>query len=179
MAALLIVGLLAVWLIPAQLSWTSAQPRSKPWRSLLYGFLILLLGWFVALIALLLVLGLAFFLFWVSLPNLGFLVGSLGVLAIGLASVIYWLSIAYFSKVVIAFLLGRMIFSKSTSRYAQGRVRAAPRWGDRICPGRLHSLSGLGHLCDRNHVWSGSALDCCIPSQGERNYRAGPCRAVC
>jgi hypothetical protein len=122
MAALLIVGLLAVWLIPAQLSWTSAQPRSKPWRSLLYGFLILLLGWFVALIALLLVLGLAFFLFWASLPNLGFLVGSLGVMAIGLASVIYWLSIAYFSKVVIAFLLGRLIFSKSTSRYAQGRV---------------------------------------------------------
>ena len=122
MAALLIVGLLAVWLVPTQLTWTSAQPRNRPWRSLLTGFLILLLGWFVALLALLLVLGLAFFLFWISLPNLGFLVGSLGLLAIGLAMVIYWLSIVFFSKVIIAFLLGRTILAKSTWKYAQGRV---------------------------------------------------------
>ena len=122
MAALLIVGLLAVWLIPAQLTFSSQQPRSKPWRSLLIGFLVLLLGWFVAVLALLLVIGLAFFLFWLSLPNLGFLVGSLGVMAIGVASIVYWLSIAYFSKVIISFLLGRIIFARSTSKYAQGRV---------------------------------------------------------
>jgi hypothetical protein len=121
-AALLIVGLLAVWLIPAQLTYSSEQPRSRPWRSLLTGFLILLLGWFLALFALLLVLGLAFFLFWVSLPNLGFLVGSLGVMAVGLAAIIYWFSIYFFSKVIIAFLLGRTIFAKSTWKYAQGRV---------------------------------------------------------
>jgi hypothetical protein len=121
-AALLIVGLLSVWLIPMQLTFSSDLPRSKPWRSLLTGLLILLLGWFVALLAILLVLGLAFFLFWISLPNLGFLVGSLGVMAVSLAAIIYWLSIAYFSKVIIAFLLGRTIFSRSTSKYAQGRV---------------------------------------------------------
>jgi hypothetical protein len=121
-AALLIVGLLAVWLIPAQLTFSAQQPRSRPWRSLLTGFLVLLLGWFLALLALLLVIGLAFFLFWISLPNLGFLVGSLGAMAVGLASIIYWLSIAYFSKVIIAFLLGKTIFSRSSSKYAQGRV---------------------------------------------------------
>ncbi len=120
--ALLIVGLLAVWLIPAQTLWTSEQPRVKPWRSLLIGFLVLLLGWLVALIALLLILGLAFFLFWISLPNLGFLVGSLGLLAVGLAVVIYWFSIYYFSKVVIAYLLGRLIFQRFMPKYAQYRV---------------------------------------------------------
>jgi hypothetical protein len=120
--ALLIVGLLSVWLIPAQLTFSSDLPRNRPWRSLLIGFLVLLLGWFLVLLALLLVLGLAFFLFWISLPNLGFLVGSLGILAIGLASVIYWLSIVYFSKVIIAFTLGRLIFAKSTAKYTQGRV---------------------------------------------------------
>ncbi len=121
-AALLIVGLLAVWLVPAQLTYASQRPRSRPWASLLIGFVVLLLGWFLVLLALLVVLGLAFFFFWISLPNLGFLVGSLGVLAIGLASVIYWLSIVFFSKVIIAFLLGRMIFARSTSKSAQGRV---------------------------------------------------------
>jgi hypothetical protein len=120
--ALLIVGLLAVWLIPAQLTFSSEQPRSRPWRSLLTGFLVLLLGWFVVLLALLLVLGLSFFLFWISLPNLGFLVGSLGVMAVGLAAIIYWFSIFFFSKVIIAFLLGRTLFAKSTAKYAQGRV---------------------------------------------------------
>jgi hypothetical protein len=122
MAALLIVGLLAVWLVPAQLTYSSQQPRSRPWRSLLTGFLVLLLGWFVVLLALLIFLGLAFFLFWISLPNLGFLVGSLGVLAVGLASVIYWLSIVFFSKIIIAYLLGKIIFARSTAKYAQGRV---------------------------------------------------------
>jgi hypothetical protein len=122
MAALLIVGLLAVWLLPAQLTFSSEQPRVRPWRSLLIGFLILLLGWFVGLFALLLFLGLSFFLFWISLPNLGFLVGALGAMAVGLVMIVYWLSIVFFSKVVIAYLLGRTIFSRSTSRYAQGRV---------------------------------------------------------
>jgi hypothetical protein len=122
MAALLIIGLLAIWLIPAQLTFSSEQPRSRPWRSLLIGFLVLLLGWFVVFLALLLVLGLAFFLFWASLPNLGFLVGSLGTMAVGLAAVIYWFSIFFFSKVIIAFLLGRAIFAKSTWKYGQGRV---------------------------------------------------------
>jgi hypothetical protein len=121
-AALLIVGLLSVWLLPAQLTVSSGLPRSRPWRSLLTGFLVLLLGWLVAFIAFLLVLGLAFFLFWISLPNLGFLAGSLGIMAVGLASIVYWLSITYFSKVIIAYLLGRVIFAKSTSKYAQGRV---------------------------------------------------------
>jgi hypothetical protein len=121
-AALLIVGLLAVWLIPAQLTFSSEQPRSRPWRSLLTGFLVLLLGWLVLFIALLLLLGVAFFLFWISLPNLGFLVGSLGAMAVGLAAVIYWFSVYFFSKVIVAFLLGRTIFAKSTGKYAQGRV---------------------------------------------------------
>lgn len=121
MAALLIVGLLAAWLIPAQLLWTSEQPRIKPWRSLLTGFLILLLGWFVALLVLLLVLGLTFFLFWASLPNLGFLVGSLGLLAVGLAVVVFWFCIVYFSKVVVAYLLGRLLFKRFLPKYAQSR----------------------------------------------------------
>ncbi|HJS17984.1 MAG TPA: hypothetical protein VJ785_04505, partial [Anaerolineales bacterium] len=96
--------------------------RIKPWRSLLIGLVILLLGWLIALLALLLVLGLSFFLFWLSLPNLGFLVAALGLLAIGLALVVYWLSIVFFSKVVVAFLVGRMLFSRIMPRYAHSKV---------------------------------------------------------
>ncbi|MGE5378476.1 MAG: hypothetical protein ACM3XO_25735 [Bacteroidota bacterium] len=124
MAALLIVGLLIVWLLPAQLIFASEQTRTHPWRSLLSGLLILLLGWLVALIALLLFLALAFFLFWASLPNLGFLVGSMGVLAVGLAAVIFWLSIVYFSKVIVAFWFGRLLFKRFLPKYQQSSVWA-------------------------------------------------------
>ena len=120
--ALLIVGLLAVWLLPGQLYWTSEQPRRRPWRSFFVGLLIATLGWIIAVLALLLVLGIAFFLYWIFLPNLGFLVGSLGLLAIGLAMVVYWLSIAFFSKVVVAYLVGRLIFNRLLPKYAQSRV---------------------------------------------------------
>lgn len=122
LGALLIVGLLAIWLLPAQLRWTSEQPRRNPWKAFLIGLIVLTLGWFIALLFFVLVLGLAFFLFWVSLPNLGFLVGALGLLALGLAMVVYWLSIAYFSKVVVAFLVGRMLFARLLPKYSQTRV---------------------------------------------------------
>jgi hypothetical protein len=121
-AALLIIGLLWIWLMPAQLTFASEQPRTRPWRSVLTGLVILLLGWFIALLALMLFLALAVFLFWASLPNLGFLVGSLGILAVGLASVVFWLSIVYFSKVIVAFWLGRILFSRFMQRYQQNSV---------------------------------------------------------
>jgi hypothetical protein len=43
-------------------------------------------------------------------------------MAVSVAGIVYWFSIAFFSKVIIAFLLGRTLFAKSTWKYAQGRV---------------------------------------------------------
>ncbi len=120
LVSLLILGLLIIWLAPAQLNMASEQTRLKPWRALLTGLLVFVLGWIVAILIFVLVLALAFFFYWVSLPNLGFFTGVFGLMALGFALSIFWLSIAYFSKIVIAFLIGTLIFK----RFLPQRTRA-------------------------------------------------------
>ena len=122
LAALLILGLLVLWLLPAQLSFAGEQVRIKPWRSLLNGLLVFVIGWFAALLALLLILALAVFLYWVSLPTLGFFVGALGLTSLGLVLSLFWLSIAYFSKIIIAFLCGSLLFKRFLPKYAHYRI---------------------------------------------------------
>jgi hypothetical protein len=122
LVALLLLGLLIIWLAPGQLSLASEQTRTRPWRALLTGLLVFFLGWVVALLLVVLILALAFFFYWISLPNLGFFTGAIGLLTLGLAMSIFWLSIAYFSKIVIAFLVGMLIFKRFFPKYAQNRI---------------------------------------------------------
>jgi hypothetical protein len=124
LASLLIIGWLAVWLVPAQLSWAGEQVRTGPGRALLTGLLVFVVGWFTALLALALILALAFFLYWVSLPTLGFLVGALGLMGLGLAVTVFWLSIAYFSKLIVAYLAGGLVFQRLLPKYAHSRIGA-------------------------------------------------------
>jgi len=122
LAALLILGLLVLWLLPAQLSYAGEQARKHPWRTLLTGLLVFVVGWFVALLATLLILALAIFFYWVSLPNLGFLIGTLGLSSIGIAISIFWLDIVFFSKIVVAFLCGSLFFKRFLPKYAHRRI---------------------------------------------------------
>jgi cytoskeletal protein CcmA (bactofilin family) len=122
LAALLILGLLALWLLPAQLSFAGEQVRVRPWRTLLTGLLVFVIGWFVALLALILILALAIFFYWVSLPNLGFLIGTLGLSSLGIAMTIFWLDIVFFSKIVVAYLCGVLFFQRFLPKYAQRKI---------------------------------------------------------
>ena len=122
LAALLILGLLLVWLFPTQLIWTSEQGRIHPWRSLLLGLLIFTFGWIIAILAIVLVIAFAIFLYWISLPYLAFLFGMLGLLAVGLAMAVFWLSIVFLSKLAVAYLVGAMLFNRFLPKYAQSRV---------------------------------------------------------
>ena len=121
LAALLIFGLLGIWLVPAQLSWAGEQARAEPWRMLLTGLLVFIVGWIAAFLAFVLILALALFLYWVSLPQLGFLAGTLGLTGLGLAVSIFWLSIAYFSKLIIAYQVGVLLFRRFRPGHA-GRI---------------------------------------------------------
>lgn len=122
LVTLLILGLLITWLAPHQLYLSKEQARTKPWRALLTGLLVFILGWLVALLALIVVIALAFFFYWISLPNLGFFVGAFGLLTIGLALSLFWLSIAYISKIIVAYLVGSLIFKRFIPSFAQSRV---------------------------------------------------------
>ena len=122
LVSLLILGLLIIWLAPAQLSMASERARLKPWRALLTGLLVFVLGWIVALLVFVLVLALALFFYSVSLPNLGFFTGAIGLMTLGFALSVFWLAIAYFSKIVIAFLVGWLIFKRFIPQSSQVRI---------------------------------------------------------
>jgi hypothetical protein len=122
LVALLILGLLVLWLLPAQLSFAGEQVRKNPWRSLLTGLLVFVIGWFAALLALLIILALAIFFYWASLPNLGFLTGTIGLSTLGIALSIFWLDIVFFSKIVVAFLCGSLFFKRFLPKYAHRRI---------------------------------------------------------
>jgi hypothetical protein len=122
LVALFILGLLGVWLVPARVSRARDQAQARPWRALLNGLLVFVLGWFCAILGLGLILALAIFLYWVSLPNLGFWTGALGLLGLGAAVSIFWLSITYFSKIIIAILVGTLLFRRFIPKYAHNRI---------------------------------------------------------
>jgi cytoskeletal protein CcmA (bactofilin family) len=122
LVTLLILGLLIAWLAPHQLDLAQERARLKPWNALLTGLLVFVLGWLVAILALILVIALAAFFFWLTLYNLGFFTGAFGLITIGLALSVFWLSIAYLSKIVVAFLIGSLIFKRFIPAFAQSRV---------------------------------------------------------
>ncbi|HEX9262386.1 MAG TPA: polymer-forming cytoskeletal protein [Candidatus Bathyarchaeia archaeon] len=144
LAALLILGLLALWLFPAQLSLAGEQVQLKPWRALLSGILVFILGWLLALLAFALIVALALFLYWLSLPTLGFFIGAMGLMGLGLLISVFWLCIVYFSKIIIAYLLSTLFFKRFIPKYAH--IKILPFLVGVIIYALLASIPYLGWL---------------------------------
>jgi len=120
--ALLGLGLLVIWLMPDPFIWASEKIKQAPWRMALSGLTFYVGGWFVALLAFVLILALAIFFYAVSLPNLGFLLGTLGLTGLGLGVSVFWLSITYLSKLIIALLIGRLLLQRFAPRYLHSNL---------------------------------------------------------
>jgi len=122
LAALLIVGFLLIWLLPEQLSYSVEQARKSFWRSLFTGLLVWVFGWILVILLTLLTLGLAIFFYWISLPNLAFLIGAFGLGSIGVAVSIFFISIVFVSKIIFATMLGKLFFTRFIPKHAGIRV---------------------------------------------------------
>jgi len=122
LVALLILGLLGIWLVPAPLNVTGGKILQAPWRMALNGLIFFVEGWFVALIGLSLIVALAIFFFIMSLPNLGVTLGVLGLAGLGTGIAVFVLSIAYISKVIVAFLIGGLLLKRFAPRLAQSNL---------------------------------------------------------
>jgi len=110
--ALLIMGLIGIWLLPAPFNWATEKIRQSPWQMAFSGIKFYLGGWFIAILALLLVLALAIFFYSISLPNLGFILGALGTFGVGLWVSVFWLAITYVSKILVALLAGKLLLQR-------------------------------------------------------------------
>ncbi len=107
---LLLLGALAVWLCPKLLSRTAGTLRDKPLPSLGWGFLVLIIGMVALVLATISVLLLGLAVGVVTLFGLMGVVFGIGFSAIGLAGIVF-LSLAQFgSKLVVAMLIGDVLF---------------------------------------------------------------------
>ncbi|MEJ2710887.1 MAG: polymer-forming cytoskeletal protein [Anaerolineales bacterium] len=120
--ALLVLGLIGAWLVPAPINWAGEKIKQAPWRMALSGLTVYIVGWFIVFLIFLLIVGLAFFFYSVTLANMGFLLGTLGLTGLGLGVSVFWFSIAYVSKLIIAILVGRLLLQRLAPRYAQSNL---------------------------------------------------------
>jgi hypothetical protein len=155
--ALLVVGLLLVWVVPRSVQEAAAALQSRPWGSLGWGVLVVVFVCIaVPVIAFLMIVldiifgGLGFGGLVVSVTGLGFLTNAAIVVS-------FLIAVGYITKVVVSFLVGRMILGRIREPWGAGRVwplvvgvvifalvRAIPILGWFI--GLFVTLFGLGAL---------------------------------
>jgi cytoskeletal protein CcmA (bactofilin family) len=117
--ALMVVGLLMVWLLPRFVNNSVAALQAKPWPSLGWGFVSLIAFFivFMALIAIVVLLSI-----FLGIITLGELVGITlwaGFLALGAFMFFVVFAITYISKIIVSFLVGRWIVSKIQPEWAE------------------------------------------------------------
>jgi len=103
---LVLLGALAVWLIPSVLTRAAGTLRAKPLPSLGWGFLVLVLGLIGLAMAFFLVVMLGLAIGVVTLFGLMGVVFSIGFSATGLATAVFLALAQYGSKLVVALLIG-------------------------------------------------------------------------
>ena len=103
---LVLLGALAVWLIPSVLTRTAGTLRAKPLPSLGWGFLVLVMGLIGLVTAFFLVIMLGLAIGVVTLFGLMGVIFSIGFSATGLATAVFLALAQYGSKLVVALLIG-------------------------------------------------------------------------
>ncbi len=157
LVTLLVLGSLAVWTHTPLLNRLADQGQSKPLPAVGWG-LVVLIGGHTALIVptgLVLVLGILTSV--VTLGGLAITVFGVGFSGVSLAFALFWLAIAYGAKLVVAYLVGRLVLQRLAPQYTDRAiwplllgvvlyvlVRAIPVLGGFI--GLLVTLAGLGAM---------------------------------
>jgi hypothetical protein len=117
---LLLLGLLAVWLLPVITRRTSEIVRAKPGQSAGYGFLTVIVGYAAALVAAMVIVALGLFFTVITLGGLSRTVFGLGFSSLALLVTAFTLVVSYVSKLVVAYLVGELILT-GASPTLQGR----------------------------------------------------------
>lgn len=117
---LLILGLLAVWLLPRIAAGTSEIVRTQFFPSAGYGLAAIIIGYIGAFVVGVLLLGVGLFFTILTLGGLGSAVFGVGFSGLGLLVAAFTLVVSYVSKLVIAYLVGDLIL-RGASPTMQGR----------------------------------------------------------
>lgn len=120
--SLLILGGLAVWLLPALLVKTSKKAGEETLPAAGYGFLVWLVGYIGAFIAGVVILSVGLFLSLVTIGGLSKAFFGIGFSSLGLAFSVFLLLVSYGSKLVVAYLAGDWILNKLSSKPVESKI---------------------------------------------------------
>jgi hypothetical protein len=105
----LVLGLLAIWLFPNVLKRCAQVLRRSPVKSFFTGIAVLFAGYASILILFLLVIVIGIFFYVITFGDAGGLIFGLGLPAVGLVFGALNLTVAYLTKLVVAFLIGLLL----------------------------------------------------------------------
>lgn len=108
----LVFGVLAMLVFPRWFEPWVRKVRSEPLASSAWGLVVLVFGFSAAFLLGLLILPIVIFLFTLTLTDLGLSLLALGYFSLGLAFTIFLVFVVYISKVIIAYLVGRLILDR-------------------------------------------------------------------
>ncbi len=109
---LLLFGLLLIWLLPARLGAAADGLQKRPFHSLWRGASFLFTGYGMAGLGLLAAIAVGLFFVSLGYWNLAWLSWGAGLGALSLAFAVFSLAVAFVSKIVVAFLLGKLILRR-------------------------------------------------------------------
>ena len=155
--ALLLIGLILVWVIPGPVREAATALQTRPWGSLGWGILMVIFVCIAVHIIAFLVIVLDLILGALGFGGLVASITGLGLLTNATIIVGFLIVVGYITKVVVSFLVGRMILERIRATWGAGRVwplvlgvvlfalvRAIPVLGWFI--GLIVTLFGLGAL---------------------------------
>ena len=121
LATLLVLGALAVWLIPGLFNQVVDRVRSAPLPAAGWGLVAVIVGYAGAGLLALLIITLAILLGVITLGGLGGSVFGLGFSGLGVAFTTFTLLVSYGSKILVSYLAGKLILQKLAPQAAENK----------------------------------------------------------
>jgi cytoskeletal protein CcmA (bactofilin family) len=122
LATLLVIGLLLVWLVPGPVREAATALQTRPWGSLGWGILVVLFVIIAVPVVAFLVIVLDLIFGGLGFGGLVAAITSLGLLTGAIIIVGFLIAVAYLTKIVVSFLVGRMILERIREPWGAGRV---------------------------------------------------------
>ena len=122
LVTLFLVGLLFVYLLPRSIDEGSTMIKAKPWHSILWGVVAYVAFFFALMLVFSIVVLLMIILGIVTLGGLMGTTFGLGVVAISSLSVAFHVAVSYLSKILVSFLIGKLIVTRLAPERVSNRL---------------------------------------------------------
>ncbi len=108
----LILGSLLIWLLPKPFERWTEKTKQAPLKAFGTGILLFFGGYLAVILGVLLILGVAIFLYFIQFNGLGGIILGIGLPAVGVFLGALSLFVAYISKLVVVFVIGKLILAR-------------------------------------------------------------------